>query len=67
MSNAYLQVLLEESKLYTMINTHKGLFQYNCLLFGVSSAPAILQRCMDTLMQGLSGVSVYIDSVIGSL
>lgn len=32
--------LEESSKKYLTINTHKGLFQYNRLVFGVASAPA---------------------------
>lgn len=42
MSQAYQQMTLdEESRKFTTINTHKGLFQYNRLPFGVSSAPGI--------------------------
>ena len=65
MSNAYLQLpLSDESKQYVTINTHKGLFQFNRLPFGVSSAPAMFQRTMETLLRGLSGVSVYQDDVL---
>jgi len=65
MSNAYLQLpLSDESKQYVTINTHKGLFQFNCLLFGMSSTPAIFQRTMETLLRGLRGVSVYQDDVL---
>ena len=65
MSNAYLQLPLHpESRQVVTINTHRGLFQYNRLPFGVASAPAIFQRCMDTLLQGLRGVSVYIDDIL---
>ena len=47
MSQAFQQILLdEESKSYVVINTHKGLFRYNRLPFGVSSAPGIFQRVM---------------------
>ena len=43
LSHAYLQVQLDEaSRDYMTINTHKGLFRYRRLPFGVSSAPAIL-------------------------
>ena len=66
MSNAYLQLpLSDESKPYVTINTHKGLFQFNRLPFGVSSAPAIFQRTMETLLRGLRGVSVYQDGCPG--
>lgn len=65
MSHAYQQLLLdEESKQYVTINTHKGLFQYNRLPFGVSSAPAIFQRTMDSLLQGIPHVAVYLDDIL---
>ena len=51
---AYQQIPpMKDSKRYTTINTPKGLFQYNRLPFGVASAPAIFQRTMDSLLQGL--------------
>ncbi len=59
MANAYLQLPLDEaSKEYLVINTHKGLFKYNRLPFGVSSAPAIFQRCVDTLIATRSTKSI---------
>ena len=65
MSNAYLQLPLDaESKKFTTINTHKGLFEYTRLPFGVASAPAIFQRYMDTLLQGIPQVSVYINDIL---
>ena len=42
LKNAYLQMEAEEtSKQYLTINTHKGLFQYNRLTFGIKTAPSI--------------------------
>lgn len=65
MSHAYQQLLLnEDSKEYVTINTHKGLFKYNRLVFGVASSPAIFQRTMDTLLQGIPHVAVYLDDIL---
>ena len=57
-------VVDEESKKYTTINKHRGLFQYNRLPFGISSVPAIFQRIMDSLLQGLPQVAVYLDDIL---
>ena len=65
MSQAYQQLLLDEpSKKLVVINTPKGLFQYNRLPFGISSAPGIFQRVMDTLLQGIVGIVVYLDDIL---
>ena len=65
LSHAYQQIKLEEkSQQYVTISTHKGLFRYNRLPFGVASAPSIFQRTMDNLLQGIPGVCVYIDDIL---
>ena len=65
LSHAYQQLQLDEtSRPYVTINTHKGLFQYTRLPFGVSSAPAIFQRTMESLLQGMDQVVVYIDDIL---
>ena len=65
LANAYLQIPLEEqSKEYTTINTHKGLYCYNRLPFGVASAPSIFQRTMENLLQGINHVCVYLDDIL---
>ena len=67
MKNAYNQLLLdEESKKLTTINTHRGLFQYNRLCFGIASAPAIFQKTMDELLRGIPGVAVFLDDILVS-
>ena len=47
-----------------VIITHKGLFRYNRLLYGISSAPGIFQRTMENLVQGIPGVVVYIEDAL---
>ena len=65
LSHAYLQMMLDdESKKFMVINTHKGLYQYTRMPFGISSAPAIFQRVMDTILQGLSNVLCYLDDIL---
>ena len=54
LSQAYLQIELdEESRNYVAINTHKGLFQFTRLTYGISSAPGIFQRTMEALLQDI--------------
>ena len=51
LAHAYQQIpVAEDAKKLTTINTHKGLFQYTRLPFGVASAPAFFQRTMDTIL-----------------
>ena len=65
MSQAYQQLVLDESsRKFVVINTQRGLFQYNRLPYGVSSAPGIFQRTMETLLQGIQSVVVYTDDIL---
>ena len=65
LAHAYLQVELDQSaKKYVTNNTHKGLYTYSNLSFGVASAPAIFQRMIENILQGLSHVCVYIDDIL---
>ena len=67
LSQAYQQLPLDEdSKKFTTINTHKGLFQYNRLPFGISTAPSIFQRLMENMLRDLPNVCVYIDDILVS-
>ena len=62
---AYHQLEMEEdSKKYLTSNTHMGLFQYNRLVFGITSAPAIWQRTIDQVLEGTSGTSCILDDLI---
>ena len=62
LSQAYQQLLLDaESRQYVTINTHRGLYH---LPFRIASAPAIFQKTMDTILQGLPNVFCYIDDIL---
>ncbi|CAB4004600.1 PREDICTED: uncharacterized protein K02A2.6-like, partial [Paramuricea clavata] len=78
---AYLQMEMEEeSKKFLTINTHKGLFQYNWLVFSVASAPAMWQQAieqkllekarsycnklLDQILEGIPHVQCILDDMI---
>ena len=56
--------LAEESRKYVVINTHCGLFRYNRMPFGVSSAPGVFQRVMENLLKDIPKVVVYLDDIL---
>ena len=65
LSQAYQQLPLHpDSRKYVVINTHKGLFQYTRLPFGISSAPGIFQKEMDNLLVAIPGVIVYLNDIL---
>ena len=65
LAHAYQQVPLDEqSKKLVIINTPKGLFRYNRLPFGISSAPAIFQRIIEGILQGIPHVCIYLDDIL---
>ena len=67
LSQAYQQMQLDDcSKELVTVNTHRGLYRYNRLPFGVASAPALFQHAMDTVLQGIPNVICYIDDILVS-
>jgi len=57
-------MLDDESKKYVVINTHKGLFHYIHLPYGIASTPGIFQKAMEQLLQGIPGVTAYINDIL---
>ena len=67
MSQAYQHLQLDdESKQYTTINTHKGLFQYTHLPYGISSAPRKFQPNMENLLQNIAYLIIRVDDILVS-
>jgi len=65
LSQAYAQLPIDEtSQKYCVITTHRGLYAYQRLPFGVASAPGIWQRTMDQLLRGIPGVVCFFDDVL---
>ena len=62
---AYNQLEMNDnSKSYLTINTHKGLYWYNRLVFGISASPSIWQRTMDQVLKGIPNTSCILDDII---
>ena len=65
LKQAYQQLQVDEgSQEYLTINTHKGLYRYTRLPFGVSSAPSIFQATMDQILQGVNNTICYLDDIL---
>lgn len=65
LAQAYLQLSVdrETAEAQTII-THKGAFKCNRLQFGISVAPQIFQKFIDTRLSGISGVLPYYDDIL---
>ena len=65
LSHTYEQMFVHEnSKEFLTIKTHKGLYRYNRLPYGVASAPGIFQRTMKGLLQEIPSTGVLLDNIL---
>ena len=61
---AYQQLPLDEDSMqYVTFNTHRGLYHYTCLPFGVASTLTVFQKLMDLVLQGILHVICYFDDI----
>ena len=63
----YHQVVMDpKDRAKTAFLTHRGLFIYNVMPFGLCNAPATFQRLMEKILGSLvgSGVLVYLDDIL---
>jgi len=56
--------LARKSKLLTTFITPFGRYYFNKLHFGISSAPELFQKRMNTILSGLNGVLCWMDDVL---
>ena len=65
LSEAYLQISVEEnSSKLLCINTHRGLYKFYRLVFGIKVSPAIFQQVMDIILGGFDFTFAYLDDIV---
>nr|VZI46296.1 unnamed protein product [Spirometra erinaceieuropaei] len=65
LADAYMLIeVAPESRELLTIDTHRGLFQYTRLPFGVKTAPALFQQTMNAMLSGIPGTAGYLDDII---
>lgn len=64
LTNAYLQLSVDENCKSLVINTHLGLYKFKRLPYGCASAPAIFQGVMDEVLKGLDNTVAYLDDIL---
>ena len=52
------------SQEFLTINTHKGLFRYRRLPYGVSSSGPLFQMVMEKILAGINNTCVYLDDIL---
>ncbi|XP_055542980.1 uncharacterized protein K02A2.6-like [Wyeomyia smithii] len=63
--DAYHQLeISQQSRPITTFIMKTGLYRYKRLMFGVSCAPEIFQKTMETVLVGLKGIIIYLDDIV---
>lgn len=64
-TQAYNQMPIDEAsrKLLTLV-THRGLYQYTRLPYGIKTAPSLWQRAVENVLRGIEGIHIYYDDIL---
>ena len=61
----YLQIPLDERcRHLTAFVTHAGVFQFCRVQFGLATAPSAFQKIMRQVLDGLEGVTIYLNDIV---
>ncbi|XP_055614964.1 uncharacterized protein K02A2.6-like [Toxorhynchites rutilus septentrionalis] len=64
LTQAYMQLEVKEcDREILTLSTHKGLYRPTRLMYGIAFAPAIWQRLMEQVLNGIPGVTVFLDDI----
>ena len=65
LKSGYWQIPVRESdKQKTAFTTHKGLYEFNCMPFGLCNAPSIFSELMERVVGDLKFAIAYLDDLI---
>jgi len=65
LTEAYTQLCVHPSSQHLLtINTLQGLYRFTRLCYGVSSAPALFQQFIDSVLQVIPNVCAYLDDIL---
>ena len=65
LTQAYHHMELDEAtQNLLVINTHKGLFKYKRIQYGIESTPTLWQRAIEQVLQNIPSTQVIIDDII---
>ncbi|XP_014774367.1 uncharacterized protein K02A2.6-like [Octopus bimaculoides] len=65
LSDAYSKIKVNDKcSKYLTINTHRGLYRYTQLPFGLKVAPVIFQQIMDTMLSDCEFTISYLDDIL---
>lgn len=54
----------EDSQPLLTINTHKGLFRYLYMAYGIASGPGYFQKTIEDILKDIKGVAIVADDVV---
>ena len=64
-AQAYNQMVIDESSRELLtLDTHRGLYQYTRLPYGIKTAPSLWQRAVENVLSGIEGIHIYYDDIL---